>query len=133
MYYINLLTNKSAVQFKHNPIQIINEISKILNSFAILPNLAGYQFLHYGIWLCFIKENEYINNISEKLYPDIAEKFFTSSERVEIAINNALNRYSKNAPQEIYKKFSLPNNPDPSAFIAKAANKLIADNKNYFQ
>lgn len=65
------------------------EVSSILHELGIPSHLKGYQYIRDGILLMY--ENE-INNtlVTKDIYPEIAEKYDTTSSRVERAIRHAI-------------------------------------------
>lgn len=70
-------------------------ITTVLLSIGISGNLQGYHFIKSSIKLV-MQDPQYINYITKKLYPKVAEIYATSAIRVERAIRHALeSAYSK--------------------------------------
>ena len=64
-------------------------ISSIFVSVGIPAHIKGYQFLREGIKLA-VDNPPIINSITKNLYPSIAQKFNTTSSKVERAIRHAI-------------------------------------------
>ena len=72
--------NREAVQIN---------INSVLNRLGIKPNLKGYQYLKTAVELC-VKDREELDGITKRLYPSIARKHKTSTDKVEHAIRHAI-------------------------------------------
>ena len=100
-----------------------NTITKILNKLGITPNKDGYRYLIDCILLCNENE-EYIYNITTKLYPILSKKYskrISSIERsiryaIEIGWMNGDYNFSNELFQ--YKLNYNKINPSNSLFIA---------------
>ena len=69
-----------------NHMQLIAE--KMLQ-LGIPANLKGYHYLRSSIIRC-IENPEVATSVTKLLYPDVAKEFKTTSEKVEHAIQNAI-------------------------------------------
>ena len=65
------------------------QISKMLKDLGISPSLRGYQYIRYCVEL-LQEDFSYVNNVTKKLYPEVAKKFDTTPSRVERAIRHAI-------------------------------------------
>lgn len=65
------------------------KLSNIFIRAGIPPHIKGYQFLREAVKLS-VNSPDMINNITKKLYPSVAEKYCTSSSKVERAIRHAI-------------------------------------------
>jgi len=75
---------------KNNQTNHIEEyVSNLLISIGVPPQLNGYAYLRKAIILA-IENQEYIKNVTKKLYPEIAKIFGTTASKVERAIRNAI-------------------------------------------
>jgi len=107
----------------------------ILLSVGISANLQGYNFLKESIKLA-IKEPKSINSITKIMYPTIADKFNTTSCRVERAIRHALevsfNKGKITMLNDIFglKIFNTQEKPTNSEFVALIADRLSIEFKN---
>lgn len=70
-------------------IDLYNDVTKILNSLKISTDLSGFEYLRKGIILCFL-EDEYLENITTRLYPVLAKEYKTNSITVERNIRSAI-------------------------------------------
>lgn len=74
-------------QFESQTIEV--EVSNILHELGIPSHLRGYQYIRDGILLIY--ENDFNTTLVTKdIYPEIADKYETTSSRVERAIRHAI-------------------------------------------
>ena len=66
-----------------------NEITDMLLSFKVQPEITGFEYLRTGIRLC-LEDDSLKNNITKKLYPKVAEIYNASPEIVERAMRTAV-------------------------------------------
>ena len=64
-------------------------VSNMLKELGISPALLGYRYIFYAVELIH-NNTSYMYKITKKLYPAIAEKFNTTTARVERAIRHAI-------------------------------------------
>lgn len=64
-------------------------VVSILREIGIPAHILGYGYTRWAIMLC-IKNAEYVNQITNVLYPAVAQEFNTSASRVERAIRHAI-------------------------------------------
>lgn len=107
-------------------------LSNIFIRAGIPPHIKGYQFLREAVKLS-VNSPDMINNITKKLYPTVAEKFSTSSSKVERAIRHAIEVAWNRGKIEningifgvkIYNKGEKPTNGE---LIALITDKLIIE------
>jgi len=70
---------------------LYNEVTKILIKFKVPLNILGFDILRMAIMKCFYEES-FLENITTKLYPYLAEKFDTSRLHIERNIRNAIDK-----------------------------------------
>ncbi len=108
------------------------KISNIFITVGIPAHIKGYQFLREAIKMA-IDEPEIINSITKKLYPAIAERFDTSSSKVERAIRHAIEvAWNRGKIENINSIFGLKvytsnDKPTNGEFIALVADKMIIE------
>ena len=85
--YSKEVSEPSAEENKN--ININLEITSLLDEFGVPANIRGYLYLRNAIFLS-ISDLNLVNSITKKLYPEIAIKFSTESNRVERAIRHAI-------------------------------------------
>ena len=131
-------TNKSEPNIRTaiiNPIknkQLEERISNIFITVGIPAHIKGYQFLREAIKMA-IDNPEIINSITKKLYPSIAERFDTSSSKVERAIRHAIEvAWNRGKIENINSLFGIrvySNNEKPTngEFIALVADKMLIE------
>ena len=107
-----------------------SEVSEILSSLGIPPSVKGYHYLRDAILLA-LNDHSFINAITKKLYPTVAEHFDTTPTRVERAMRHAieiswergdigvLNTYFKNTINHCRQK------PKNSEFIAVIVDRIL--------
>ena len=69
--------------------QLDEKISNIFISIGIPAHIKGYQFLREAVKLA-VEKPEIIGSITKQLYPTIAERFETSSSKVERGMRHAI-------------------------------------------
>lgn len=112
------------------------KISKMLHSLGIPSHIKGYQYIRESIMLIY--NNPYIiGGITKELYPEVANKFRTTSSRVERAIRHAIevswNRGDYEYMEELFGHSVDYDRAKPtnSEFIATVADKLKLDINAY--
>ena len=107
-------------------------IANIFITVGIPANIKGYQFLREAVKLT-VERPELINSITKQLYPKVAEKFLTSSSKVERAIRHAIevgwNRGRADHINNIFgvRAFDTRDKPTNGEFIAIIADKMILE------
>lgn len=108
------------------------KISNIFLTVGIPAHIKGYQFLREAIKMA-IEKPEIVSSITKKLYPSIAEKFQTSSSKVERAIRHAIevawNRGKIENINSIFgiKVYNQNEKPTNGEFIALVADKMLME------
>lgn len=107
-------------------------ISNIFVSVGIPAHIKGYQFLREGIKLA-VDNPPIINAITKNLYPSIAQKFNTTSSKVERAIRHAIEvAWSRGKIENInnvfgVKVYNSTEKPTNGEFIALLADKMLLE------
>ena len=108
------------------------KISNIFISIGIPAHIKGYQFLREAVKLA-VEEPEIIGSITKKLYPTIAERFETSSSKVERGMRHAIEvAWNRGKIENINNIFGLKiynrnEKPTNGELIALIADKMIID------
>lgn len=117
---------------ERRPNSVDEKIANIFISVGIPAHIKGYQFLREAIKMA-ISSPEIINNITKKLYPNIAEKYDTSSSKVERAIRHAIEvAWSRGKIENINNIFGIKiytanDKPTNGEFIALVADKMLLE------
>ena len=122
-------------------------VTEILHQIGVPAHIKGYQYLREAILMAMgyqylreailmaMEDPEYINAVTKRLYPDIAQRDNATPSRVERAIRHAievawdrgdvdtLNRYFG------YTIHNMRGKPTNSEFIAMIADKMRLDKK----
>lgn len=112
--------------------QLDEKISNIFISIGIPAHIKGYQFLREAVKLA-VEEPEIIGSIIKKLYPTIAERFETSSSKVERGMRHAIEvAWNRGKIENINNIFGLKiynrnEKPTNGELIALIADKMIMD------
>ena len=107
-------------------------LGSLFLTMGIPAHIKGYQFLREAIKMA-VDTPDIINNITKKLYPSIADKFDTSSSKVERAIRHAIevawNRGKIENINSIFgiKVYTANDKPTNGEFIALVADKMILE------
>ncbi len=105
------------------------EVTSIIHEIGIPAHIKGYLYLREAI-LMVVEEVELLGMVTKVLYPRIADKYDTTSSRVERAIRHAIEvAWSRNNIDTIKKFFGYTINtergkPTNSEFIALVADRL---------
>ncbi|BED92774.1 MAG: sporulation transcription factor Spo0A [Candidatus Paraimprobicoccus trichonymphae] len=109
--------------------ELETKIINILHKIGIPANIKGYIYLRKALNLC-ICNHEYIYTITKKLYPVVAETFFTTALRVERNIRNAIEIAWNRGSAEIlnmyfgYTVLEVRGKPTNSEFISLISEKI---------
>ncbi|MCF8002209.1 MAG: sporulation transcription factor Spo0A [Halanaerobiales bacterium] len=109
------------------------EITNLLDEFGVPANIRGYLYLRNAIFLS-ISDLNLVNSITKKLYPEIAVKFETESNRVERAIRHAIKvAWERGNQRKIAEYFGYSisetiGRPTNAQFIAKVADNFRLKN-----
>ncbi len=112
--------------------QLDEKISNIFISIGIPAHIKGYQFLREAVKLA-VEKPEIIGSITKKLYPTIAERFETSSSKVERGMRHAIEvAWNRGKIENINNIFGLKiynrnEKPTNGELIALIADKMIMD------
>lgn len=112
--------------------ELDEKISNIFISIGIPAHIKGYQFLREAVKLA-VEEPEIIGSITKKLYPTIAERFETSSSKVERGMRHAIEvAWNRGKIENINSIFGLKiynrnEKPTNGELIALIADKMIMD------
>ena len=108
------------------------KISNIFITIGIPAHIKGYQFLREAVKLA-IEEPEIIGSITKKLYPTIADKFETSSSKVERGMRHAIEvAWNRGKIENINSLFGLKiytsnEKPTNGELIALIADKMLME------
>ncbi len=127
-----LLTPTDAVANISGNRQLDEKISNIFISIGIPAHIKGYQFLREAVKLA-VEKPEIIGSITKQLYPTIAERFETSSSKVERGMRHAIEvAWNRGKIENINTLFGLKiynsnEKPTNGELIALIADKMIME------
>ena len=110
-------------------------VTEILHQIGVPAHIKGYQFLRDAI-LMTMENQEYINSVTKRLYPEIARRGGTTASRVERAIRHAIEvAWDRGDVDTLNSYFgytihNLRGKPTNSEFIAMIADKMRLDKKS---
>lgn len=122
----------SSAEAKVDAHQLEERISNIFISIGIPAHIKGYHFLREAVKLA-VQEPNIIGSITKKLYPTIAERFETSSSKVERGMRHAIEvAWNRGKIENINTIFGLKiynrnEKPTNGELIALIADKMIMD------
>lgn len=128
---IENLMEEKVIESKEEK-QLDEKISNIFISIGIPAHIKGYQFLREAVKLA-VEEPEIIGSITKRLYPTIAEKFETSSSKVERGMRHAIEvAWNRGKIENINTLFGLKiyssnEKPTNGELIALIADKMIME------
>lgn len=112
--------------------QLDEKISNIFILIGIPAHIKGYQFLREAVKLA-VEKPEIIGSITKQLYPTIAERFETSSSKVERGMRHAIEvAWNRGKIENINSIFGLKiynsnEKPTNGELIALIADKMIME------
>ena len=110
-----------------NQLEII--VTNMIHEIGVPAHIKGYQYLRDSIMMA-VYDMDILNSITKQLYPPIAEKFHTTSSRVERAIRHAIEvAWGRGKMDTIdalfgYTVHAGKGKPTNSEFIALIADKI---------
>lgn len=117
---------------KENDLRI--KISDMLHKLGMPSHIRGYQYIRDGIMMMY-KEPDMLKGITKEIYPELANKYDTTSSRVERAIRHAIEVSWARGDYQLMEKYfgnsvdydrSKPTNAE---FIITLTDRLRLDNK----
>lgn len=117
---------------KENDLRI--KVSDMLHNLGMPSHIRGYQYIRDGILMMY-KEPDMLKGITKEIYPELAEKYDTTSSRVERAIRHAIEVSWTRGDYQLMEKYfgnsvdydrSKPTNAE---FIITLTDRLRLDNK----
>ncbi|MBE7074194.1 MAG: sporulation transcription factor Spo0A [Clostridiales bacterium] len=124
------IANNCEIKSNEGEKVLDEKISNIFISIGIPAHIKGYQFLREAVKLAVV-EPDIIASITKKLYPTIAEKFSTSSSKVERGMRHAIEvAWNRGKIENINNLFGLKiyganDKPTNGELIALIADKMI--------
>ncbi len=128
---LDIVNDKDAGEERSEKL-LDEKISNIFISIGIPAHIKGYQFLREAVKLA-VEEPEIIGSITKKLYPTIAQKFETSSSKVERGMRHAIEvAWNRGKIENInslfgFKVYSSNDKPTNGELIALIADKMIME------
>ena len=110
------------------------EVTRIIHEIGVPAHVKGYQYLRDAIMLV-AEEMNFLGAVTKELYPTIAQKYDTTSSRVERAIRHAIElAWDRGDIDKINKFFGYTisgekGKPTNSEFIAIIADRLRLENR----
>ena len=109
-----------------------NRISNILFTIGITAHIKGFTYLREAIRIA-ISDQKIVNQITKRLYPEIAERHATSPRKVERAIRHAIQvGWDRGRLEKVNEIFGLRaidsrDKPTNGEFISLLAERLIIE------
>ena len=109
-------------------------VTEILHQIGVPAHIKGYQFLRDAI-LMTMENQDYINSVTKRLYPEIAKRNGTTASRVERAIRHAIELAWDRGDVDTLNSYfgytihNLRGKPTNSEFIAMIADRMRLDKK----
>ncbi|CCY99833.1 sporulation transcriptional activator Spo0A [Clostridium sp. CAG:793] len=110
-------------------------VTNMIHEIGVPAHIKGYQYLRDAIILG-VNKADILNQVTKQLYPEIANKYGTTSSRVERAIRHAIEvawgRGNQNVVENIfgYTISADKGKPTNSEFIAMVSDKLRLELKS---
>ncbi len=129
----NIVNAESALTQQN--VSLEYKVTEILHQIGVPAHIKGYHYLRESI-IMSVETPEIINAVTKQLYPSVAQRFSTTSSRVERAIRHAIEVAWDRGDMEIlnsYFGYTIHNSrgkPTNSEFIAMISDKLRLQIKN---
>ena len=130
--HITSIANSKRKSLVINDKDLKQAITSLLHSLGIPSHIKGYMYIRDSISLMY-NNPAMIGAITKELYPEIAERYDTTSSRVERAIRHAIevswNRGDYDVMEDLFGSSVDYDRAKPtnSEFIATLADKLRID------
>lgn len=130
---LNYSKEKENKYYSHD-IDLDGEITNILHEVGVPAHIKGYLYLREAITMVY-NTIELLGSITKTLYPEIANRYYTTASRVERAIRHAIEvawiRGNVEAISDIFSYTISYNKSKPtnSEFIAMISDKLRLEHK----
>lgn len=80
----------------------IVKITGLLHRMGVPAHLKGYYYLRSAIMIS-LQENNMVSSVTKLLYPKIAKEYFTTEQKVERGIRNAIEVAWKHGNPDFYE------------------------------
>jgi two-component system response regulator (stage 0 sporulation protein A) len=127
------LTNQKKAADASQDLEV--KVTEVIHQLGVPAHIKGYHYLRAAI-LASIDNPELLESITKMLYPTVAQKFNTTSSRVERAIRHAIEIAWDRGDLDILNAFfgytvnTCKGKPTNSEFIALVTDKLRLQQKN---
>jgi two-component system response regulator (stage 0 sporulation protein A) len=121
--------NENSSEINEKAFDLGLEVARIIHQIGVPAHIKGYQYLRMAIMLV-VEDCDRVNSLSKHIYPDVAEKYQTTTSRVEGAIRKAIDIAWDRGDVDIinsYFECTIAINrgrPTPTEFIAMIADDL---------
>lgn len=85
---VDLFSEREEIKYADN-YSVEVEVSSLLHDLGIPSHVRGYKYIREGIMLLYTSK-EVVNLVTKDIYPEIANRYNTTSSRVERAIRHAI-------------------------------------------
>ncbi|MCB2294452.1 sporulation transcription factor Spo0A [Clostridium algoriphilum] len=126
--------NTEIIINKNQPLDMIEQITKIIHEIGIPANIKGYMYLREAINMV-VNNTSLLSSVTKELYPSLGKEFNTTASRVERAMRHAIEvAWTRGEVETINKIFGYTirnekGKPTNSEFIAMVADKLRLENR----
>ena len=127
-------SNEPLILGETNPLTIDEEITSLFLAIGIPAHFKGYQFLREGVKM-MVEKRDSLKNITQELYPIIANRFDTTPSKVESAMRHAINiSWTQGKLTNINKIFgydiiNTDEKPTNGQFLALVAERLASQKR----
>lgn len=80
----------------------IAKVTILLHRMGVPAHLKGYYYLRSAIMIS-LQENNMVSSVTKLLYPKIAKEYFTTEQKVERGIRNAIEVAWKNGNPDFFE------------------------------
>ena len=105
-------------------------VTELIHKAGVPPHIKGYRYIRTGVLEC-LNDKTLLDSITKRLYPIIAERYSTTSTRVERAIRHAIeSAWDRGNSEDIcrcfgYSSAAFSMRPTNAEFIAMAVDRVM--------
>ena len=105
-------------------------VTELMHKAGVPPHIRGYRYIRTGVLEC-LRDKTLLDSITKRLYPIIAERYNTTSTRVERSIRHAIGAaWNRGKPEDIcsclgYSSATFSMRPTNSEFLAMMVDRIM--------
>lgn len=135
-----IVSGKKKPEAAEQALNIENEITGLMLKAGLMPHVSGFQYIREAVIQSITTESKVFGPITKTIYPKVANKFNTTSQKVERSIRSAIEsawlKVNKNPGYyndfKIWTREKKPSNSELIAFLVDQV-KINLDKSRYIK